>query len=194
MRATSKAKHGRSFKHGCITTINEIGLIRRMPDMTGTCPLLLADLSDEMGMPGSRLPISLHCKVVHTSEQSLLSFRLQIGATLVLWITDPLNPKVLGMLEQWASVQHMFFALKTNAGFIVRSRGVSGVAPTIENISKTPAQMDTGRFLRSFAEALDLGLLKAEAQSDIASAQKIRKLRVFLVSGSEDATIGRSPV
>ena len=162
--------------------------------MTATYPLLLADLSDEMGVPSNRRPINLDLRVVHTNEQSLLTFRLQIGATLVLWITDPLNPKVLAMLQRWASAKHMFLALKTNAGFRIWTREVTGIAPTNENICKTPARMDTERFLRSVAQAMESGILMGEAKSDIASVQKIRKLRLFLVSDSVDARIDDHPM
>jgi hypothetical protein len=63
MKATSKVKRGHTLKQGSITSTNELNLIRRMPDMTGACPLLLADLSEcqRRGSPRERassLPIS----------------------------------------------------------------------------------------------------------------------------------------
>jgi hypothetical protein len=69
MTTSSKAKQGAGLKQGSITTTNEIGLLRRMPDMKGTCPLLLADLSDEMGMPPFGAETSVNAQVVYAREQ-----------------------------------------------------------------------------------------------------------------------------
>lgn len=188
MRATSKVKHGHTLKQGSITSTNELGLLRRMPDMTGTCPLLLADLSDEMGMPGPRLDTSVSAEVVHASEQALYLFRLQIGATLVCWLADPHDPEIHNLLQQWARADYMFAALKTDAGVMVRSPLVCGIPPSIKEIHESSGQMDTARFIRSTVEVVTSGVIRAQVKSDIALVQRIRKIRVFFILGKEVQT------
>jgi hypothetical protein len=183
MKATWKMNQSRTLRQGSITNTNELGLIRRMPDMEGTFPMLLADLSDEIGALTSRTQSSLSIEVVQGSEQNLYSFRLQVGATLVCWLADPNDPEIHGMLQTWASAGHLFFGLKTNQGVTVQTRPVGGVPPSIDDITAASGGMDTGRFLRSTAAVVNSGLIKAQAQSDIASVPKIRKVRAFLVLG-----------
>lgn len=188
MKATSKVKHGHTLKQGSITSTNELNLIRRMPDMTGACPLLLADLSDEMDMPNPRLDTSVSAEVVHASEQALYLFRLQIGATLVCWLADPHDPEIHDLLQQWARADYMFAALKTDEGVMVRSRLVCGIPPSIKVIHEASGQMDTQRFIRSTVEVVTAGIIKAQVKSDIAQVQRIRKIRVFFILGKEAQT------
>lgn len=185
MKATSKLNQSRTLRQGRITSTKEIGLIPRMPDMEGTRPMLLADLSDEMDMPRLHIETSVSAEVVHGSEQALYSFRLQIGATLVCWLADPYDPEIHSMLQTWASATYMFVGLKTTAGVMVRTRLVCGIPPSICDIYAASGQMDTRRFLRSTAGVVNSGLAKAQAQSDIASVPKIRKVRAFLILGKE---------
>ena len=154
--------------------------------MEGTCPMLLADLSDEMDMPRLHTETSVSAEVVHGGEQALYSFRLQIGATLVCWLADPNEPEIHGMLQRWASADYMFVGLRTNAGVMVRTRLVGGIPPSINDIRTALGPMDTGRFLRSTAGVVNSGLIKAQAQSDIASIPKIRKVRAFLILGKAE--------
>ena len=188
MRATSKVKHGHTLKQGSITSTNELNLIPRMPDMTGACPLLLADLSDEMGMPGPRLDTSVSAEVVHASAQALYLFRLQIGATLVCWLADPHDPEIHDLLQQWARADYMFAALKTDEGMMVRSRLVCGIPPSIKAIHEASGQMDTQRFIRSTVEVVTAGVIRAQVKSDIPLVQRIRKIRVFFILGKEAQT------
>lgn len=183
MKATSKVKHGQTLKQGSITSTNELNLIRRVPDMTGACPLLLADLSDEMGMPSTRLDTSVSAEVVHASEQAIYLFRLQIGATLVCWLADPHDPEIHNLLQQWAKADYMFAALKTDEGVMVRSRLVCGIPPSIKAVHKASGQMDTGRFIRSTIEVFTSGVIRAQAKSDIPLVQRIRKIRAFFILG-----------
>ena len=185
METTSKAKDGGRHKQGSIACRKDLGLIPRMPDWEGTCPMLLAHLSNEMGIPRRRVQSSIDAEVVHASEQALYSFRLQVGATLVCWLADPNDPEVGGMLQDWACAKHMFFGLKTKAGVIVRTRQVVGAPLTIDEISAASGRMDRERFIRSASEVVNSGLIKANARSDIASVAKIRKVRVFIVLSKE---------
>lgn len=183
MRTSSKAKQGAGLKQGSITSTNEIGLISRMPDMKGTCPLLLADLSDEMGMPAFGAETSVSAQVVHAREQALYLFRLQVGATLACWLADPNDPEVHSMLQAWANIDHMFVALKTRGGVMVRTRLVCGISPAIEDIHALSGPMDAARFIRATVEVGNSKFIKSQVQSDIASVKKIWKVRVFYVSG-----------
>lgn len=184
MRTSSKAKQGAGLKQGSITSTNEMGLIRRMPDMKGTCPLLLADLSDEMGMPAFGAETSVSAQVVHAREQALYLFRLQVGATLVCWLADPNDPEVHSMLQAWANTDHMFVALRTRGGVMVRTRLVCGIPPAIKDIHASSGTMDAARFIRSTVEVANSASIKVVAQSDIVSVQKIRKVRLFYVMGA----------
>lgn len=185
MKATSKSNQGGNLKQGSVTCTKEIGLLSRMPDMEGTHPMLLADLSHEMGIPYARRQSCVGAEVIHANEQPLYSFRLQIGATLVCWLADPYDPQVLHMLREWACAKYMFFGLRTNAGVIIRTREVSGTPLTIDEISAASAWMDKERFIRSAAEVVNSGLIKAKALSDIPAVSKIRKLRIFIVLSTE---------
>jgi len=186
MKATSKANQGGSLRQGSITCAKDLGLILREPDMEGTRPLLLADLSDEIGRPRARVQCSVGVEVVLASEQALYLFRLQVGATLVCWLADPSDPKVIGMLQEWACAKHMFFGLRTKGGVLVRTREVVGVPLTIDEISAALGGMDRERFSRSAAEVVNSGLIKAKAQSDIPAVSKVRKLRLFTLLSAED--------
>lgn len=86
MKATSKAKHDYTLKQGSITSTNRLGMLRRWPDLTGDRPMLIADLSSEMGLPGARLPYIVSIEALQGSEQPLYSFRMQIGAKLICWL------------------------------------------------------------------------------------------------------------
>jgi hypothetical protein len=183
MRALSKAKRSANLKQGSITSTNEIGLIPRMPDMKGTCPLLLADLSDEMGMPAFGTETEVSAEVVHASEQALYLFRLQIGATLVCWLADPNDPEIHDMLQAWANAAYMFAALKTKGGVMVKARLVCGAPPNIKDIHASSGPMDAARFIRSTVEVGHSKFIKSQVQSDIASVRKIWKVRVFYVLG-----------
>lgn len=183
MKATAKLNQSHTLRQGSITSTNELGLLRRVPDMEGNLPMLLADLSDEIGVPSSRIQSSLSIEVVQGSEQNLYSFRLQVGATLVCWLADPNDPEIHSMLQTWASAGHLFFGLRTKEGVIVQTRQVGGVPPSIEDITAASGGVDTGRFLRSTAAVVNSGRMKAQAQSDISSVPKIRKVRAFLVLG-----------
>lgn len=186
MRATSKMNQSRTLRQGSITSTNEIGLIPRMPDMEGTRPMLLADLADEMDMPRLHTETSVSAEVVHWGEQALHLFRLQIGGTLVCWLADPNDPEIQSMLQSWASAGYMFVGLRTNTGVMVRTRAGGGVPAFISSIHPASGPMDTGRFLRSTAAVVNSGLIKAHAQSDIASVPKIRKVRAFLILGKDE--------
>ena len=186
MKTTSKLNQSRMLRQGSITSTNELGLIRRMPDIEGTLPMLLADLSDEIGVSSSGSQSSLSIECVQGSEQNLYSFRLQVGATLVCWLADPNDSEIHEMLQAWASAGYIVFGLKTNEGVIVQTRSVGGLPPPIEDITATSGGIDTGRFLRSTAALVNSGLIKAQAQSDIASVPKIRKVRAFLILGKEE--------
>lgn len=185
MKATSKANHGGSLNQGSITCTKDLGLIPRIPDLEGTRPMLLADLSHEIGKPRARVQWSVGAEVVLASEQALYLFRLQVGATLVCWLADPSDPKVVGMLQEWASAKHMFFGLRTKGGVIVRTREVVGVPLTVDEISAALGGVDRERFIRSATEVVNSGLIKAKAQSDILAVSKIRKLRIFTVLSAE---------
>jgi hypothetical protein len=183
MRATSKVKDGGNLKPGSITSTKELRLIPRMPDMTGTCPLLLADLSDEMSYPSLHLETSVSAEVVRGSEQALYLFRMQVGATLVCWLADPNDPEIHCVLNGWAKSAYMFVALKTSAGVMVRTGLVCGVPPAIRHIYDSSGPLDNERFIRSTIEAVNSGLIKAQVKSDIDSVKKIRKVRVFSILG-----------
>lgn len=152
--------------------------------MKGTCPLLLADLSDEMGMPAFGAETSVSAQVVHAREQALYLFRLQVGATLVCWLADPNDPEVHSMLQAWANTDHMFVALRTRGGVMVRTRLVCGIPPAIKDIHASSGTMDAARFIRSTVEVANSASIKVVAQSDIVSVQKIRKVRLFYVMGA----------
>lgn len=152
MRASTKAQHDVCLKQGSITSTNEIGLIRRMPDITGTYSLLLADLSDEMDRPAFGAETEVSAEVLHASEQALYLFRLQIGATLVCWLADPHNPEIHGMLQAWASAAYKFAALKTKGGVMVKTRLVCGIPAAIEDVHASSGPMDAARFIRSCME------------------------------------------
>jgi len=154
--------------------------------MEGTRPMLLADLSDEMDMPRLHTETSVSAEVVHWGEQALHLFRLQIGATLVCWLADPNDPEINSMLQAWANAGYMFVGLRTNTGVMVRTRLGGSVPPSICGIHAASGPMDTGRFLRSTAAVVNSGLIKAQAQSDIASVPKIRKVRAFLILGKDE--------
>lgn len=183
MTTSSKAKQSVGLKKGSITSTNEMGMIPRMPDMKGNCPLLLADLSDEMCMPGLHIETSVSAEVIHASEQALYLFRLQIGATLVCWLADPKDPAIHAMLQAWAIADYMFVAVKTKTGVIVRTRLVCGIPPSIKDVNASSGQMDAERFLRSTIEVGTASFIKSKARSDIASVQKIWKVRLFHVIG-----------
>ena len=188
MTTSSKAKQGAGLKQRSITTTNEIGLLRRMPDMKGTCPLLLADLSDEMGMPAFGAETSVNAQVVYAREQALYLFRFQVGATLVCWLADPNDHEVCSMLQAWASAGYMFAALKTRNGVMVRTQLVGGIPPTTKDIHASSGAMDIARFIRSIVEVGNAAFIKAQVQSDIASVQKIWKVRVFYILGTAART------
>lgn len=179
----AKVNQSRMLRQGSITSTNELRLMRRMPDMGGTLPMLLADLSDEIGVPSSGIQSSLSIEGIQGSEQTLYSFRLQVGTTLVCWLADPNDPEIYSMLQTWASAGYILFGLRTNEGVIVWTRSVGGVPPSIDDIVATSGGMDTRRFLRSTAAVVNSGLIKAQAQSDIASVPKITKVRAFLILG-----------
>jgi hypothetical protein len=183
MKASKKAQQNACLKQGSITSTNEIGLIPRMPDMMGTCPLLLADLSHEMSMPAFRAQTAISAGVVHASEQAMYLFRLQIGATLVCWIADPYDPEIHAMLQAWASADYMFAALKTKSGVMVKNRLVCGSLPSIQDIHALSGPMDAARFIRSTVEVGNSKFIKSQVQSDIASVKKIWKVRPFYVLG-----------
>lgn len=182
MRTFSEAKRSVSLRQGSITSINEIGLIPRMPDMTGACPLLLADLSDEMDMPVFGTETNVSAQVLHAREQALYLFSLQIGATLVCWLADPNDSEVRRMLQAWADAYYMFAALKTRSGVMVKTRLVCGIPPTIKDTyTSSSGSMDAARFIRSIVEVENSAFIKRHVQSDIASVRQIRKVRVFYV-------------
>jgi len=183
MKASSKAKNSRSLRSGSITTTNELGMLRRMPDMSGNCPLVLADLSDERGMPDLRMATSVSIEAVHASEQAVYIFKLQLGATLVCWLADPNDPEIDGLLRAWTNANYMFAALKTRNGVMVRNRLVCGAPPSIEDIHAVSGGMDTARFIRSVAEIGHSAFIKSRTQSDITSVKKIWKVRVFQILG-----------
>jgi len=195
MTTSSKAKQSVDLKQGSITSTNELGMIPRMPDMKGTCPLLLADLSDEMGMPAFGAETSVSAQVVHAREQALYLFRLQVGATLVCWLADPNDHEVHSMLQAWASANYMSAALKTRDGVMVKTRLVCGIPPTIKDIHASSGSMNAARFIRSTIEVGNAAFIKAQVQSDIASVQKIRKVRLFYVMGAAArAAVNERPV
>lgn len=183
MKATSQAKNSRTLRPGSITTTNKMGMLRRMPDMTGNCPLVLADLSDERGMPDLRIETSVSLDAIHATEQAVYLFKLQIGGTLVCWLADPNDPEIHDLLQAWTSANYMFVALKTRKGVMVRNRSVCGALPSIEDIHAASGGMDTARFMRSATEIGHSAFIKSRVQSDIASVQKIWKVRVFQILG-----------
>lgn len=183
MRAFTKAQHNACLKRGSISSTSEIGLIARMPDMTGTYPVLLADLSHEISTPPFRAETAISAEVIHAREQAIYLFRLQIGATLVCWLADPYDPEIHAMLQAWASVDYMFAAMKTQDGTMVRSRLVCGNLPSIKDIHASSGPMDAARFIRSMAEVGNSKFIKSQVQSDIASVKKIWKVRPFYVLG-----------
>lgn len=195
MKELPKAQRSAGLKQGSITSTNEIGLIRRMPDMTGACPLLLADLSDEMDRPAFGAKTEVSAEVLHTSEQALYLFRLQIGATLVCWLADPHDQEIHDMLHAWASANYMFTALKTMGGVMVKTRLVCGIPPAIKDVHASAGPMDAARFVRSTVEAGHSKFIKAHVQSDIASVRKIWKVRVFYVLGkAAQEAVGKRPM
>lgn len=181
MRASSKAQHNACLKRGSVTSTNEIGLIPRMPDMKGTCPLLLADLSHEMGMPAFGAETAVSAGVIQASEQAVYLFRLQIGATLICWLADPYDPEIHAMLEAWGNADYMFVAVKTNGGVMVKTRLVCGIPASIKDIHASSGPMDAARFIRSTVEVGNSKFIKSQVQSDIASVKKIWKVRIFYV-------------
>lgn len=191
MKTTLRANNSRNLRQGSITTTNVIGLPRRVPDMTGDCPLLLADLSDEMGMPGPHVQTSVSVEAVHASEQSVYVFKLQIGATLVCWLADPNDQDIHSVLQAWASANYMFAALKTTDGVMVRNRLVCGIPPSIKDIHAASGGMDTARFIRASNEVGHSAFIKKQVQSDIASVQKIWKVRVFQILSKTQAAVER---
>jgi len=185
MKATSKAKQDSTFGQGNITSTNKLGMLRRWPDLTGDKPMLIADLSNEMGLPGARLPYSVSIEALQGSEQGLYSFRMQIGAKLICWLADPYDRQIFDMMQAWVSAGLMFFALRTSQGVLIRTRTISSAAPFNDPDFVMPHASDAERFMRSATDAVSSGLVKAHAKSEIDSVPKIRRLRVFVVQHAE---------
>lgn len=188
MIAKSKVNRSSLLNDGHITTTKRLGLIPQLPNLAATYPMLLADLSEEIGWPSSFIERSISVVVLQGSEQLLYLFRLQIGATLICWLGDPYHPEVRSMLHSWASTGHMFAGVKTRHGIMVQMRPCKGSAQPFESESAMSSAIDAQRYIRAANDAVSSGLVKAHAQSEIDSVAKIRKLRIHLVACQEHAT------
>lgn len=180
MKSNSQANRSRILNGGSVTSTSQLGLLARMPDMVGTQPMLIGDLSDEMRRPNQRVKSVVSAEVIQGSEQQLYSIRLQIGASLICWIADPYSATTHRLFQTWLSAGHMFVGLQTRHGVLIRTRPVTGELSIGADSTKVAA-VDTRRFLRSANDAATSGLLKACARSEIDSVQAIRKVRAFLI-------------
>jgi len=64
---------------------------------------------------------------------------------------------------------------------MVRTRLVYGIPPSIKDVHASSGSTDAARFLRSTVEVGSSKFIKSQVQSDIASVQRIWKVRVFYI-------------
>lgn len=183
MKANANLNNGSMLRAGAIKSTKQLGLLRRWPDLEGNRPMVVADLTEGMGLPSSRTRTHIGAQVINGSEQQFYLFRLQVGATLICWLADPYASGVHAMLNEWASAGHMFVALNTLEGARILTRPVIGEVPAINTISPSANAQSSARFHRTAHDAVTSGLIKAQAYSEITSVKTIRKLRIFSVAG-----------
>lgn len=187
MKANAKTTNGSILKKGTIKSTNQLGLLRRWPDLEGNRPMLVADITHEMRLPSSRTRTHIDAEVLAGREQQLYLFRLQVGATVICWLADPYDLEICAMLHQWANAAHMFVAMNALDGVRVLTRHVVGDGPSMEPCAVLANPEDSARFLRSATDAVTSGLVKARAYSKIDSIKQIRKVLIFGVADQGDS-------
>jgi hypothetical protein len=167
---------------GEITSTRKLNIVSRNPVLaTGTLPLLYGELMKDIWSEGARTPTYLGHGALRGNEQILLSFRFQVGATMVYWLADPHDREIVTLLRTWVTAKTMSVALKTKAGVAVLTRDYVEIPQSIAAVCEVDCEMDTERFLRSATEMVASGLLQSNATSDIPSIRKLKNVHAFFV-------------
>lgn len=182
MKTNTTAPSNAVLLTGEITSTRKLNIVSRNPALaTGTLPMLFGELPKTLWLEGAGVPIYMGHGALLGEEQFLLSFRLQVGATMVYWLADPHDSEIVAMLRTWVAANQMAAALKTRVGVFILARDYPAIPLPVQKICDAKAEMNTERFLRSANEIVASGLLQSNATSDIPSIRKPKNVHAFFV-------------
>ncbi|WP_431274651.1 hypothetical protein ACQ858_22075 [Variovorax ureilyticus] len=152
----------------------------------GTLPVLEGYFQPGTMKPEPNLPISLSWGTVDLAETPLpmLSFMLQIGADVMYWLANPLDPEVWAMIDAWAAAGSMAFAANFPNSVLFASAGFELQPDARELRTQALAAMKMPS-RKGFAEtALGLflsGRIERGTASHIASVPSVRHVQACTV-------------
>jgi hypothetical protein len=181
MKTTLNAQAQAKILTGQITNARKLNVVSRNPALaTGTLPMLFGELPKTLWSEGAGIPIYMGHGVLRGEEQFLLSFRLQVGPTMVYWLADPHDSEIVALLRTWAAANQMATALQSKGGVFILGRNYPAIPLLVQKICDANSE-NTERFVRSANGIVASGLLQSNATSDIPSISKLKNVHAFLV-------------
>jgi hypothetical protein len=181
MKTNTTAASNAVLLTGEITSTRKLNIVSRNPALaTGTLPMLFGELPKALWSEGAGIPIYMGHGVLRGEEQFLLSFRLQVGPTMVYWLADPHDSEIVALLRTWAAANQMATALQSKDGVFILARNYPAIPLLVQKICDANSE-NTERFVRSANGIVASGLLQSNATSDIPSISELKNVHAFLV-------------